>query len=138
MLCWKANVREVVTAGKDPLEWESELRGECGSLSLGCFHIWNKSRLSKAQGEKHSQPPGSPEPVQTPWAPPGWRASRGSTQPPVTGAGLCPSSPVYREMVAGHPVCSWKGGGISWAARRWEELWSPWWGLESLEEAGPS
>lgn len=30
--------REVVTDWKEPLEWESELRGECVSLSLGCFH----------------------------------------------------------------------------------------------------
>ena len=45
MLCWKASAGEMKTAGKEPLEQESELRDECGSLSLAYFHIWNKSRL---------------------------------------------------------------------------------------------
>lgn len=57
MLCWKTNAREVITAGKEPLEWEAELSGECGSLSLGCFHIWNKSKLSQKLGERSTPGP---------------------------------------------------------------------------------
>lgn len=49
-------------------------------------------------------------------------AWRGSSWPPVTGAGLCPSAPV---LVAGCPVCNWEGGGISWASHRPGELLAP-------------
>lgn len=55
--------------------------------------------------------------------------------PPVTEAGLHPSPPVHWEMVAGLPVCSWEGGGISWAAQQCGELLAAWQGSVNPKEA---
>lgn len=56
--------QEVVTDWKEPLEWESELRGECGSLSLRCFHFCFTSGLKadvfKSWGRGALPAPGLP------------------------------------------------------------------------------
>lgn len=48
---------KVITAGKKPLEWESELLRKCGSLSQGCFHIWNKTRSFQKLKERSTPNP---------------------------------------------------------------------------------
>lgn len=84
--------------------------GRVGPCLWGVPTSGTKADFSKSSGREAPPAPGQPRASSDTPGTLGQGPRRGSAQPAGTGAGLCPSSPVWQEMVAGSPFWGWEGG----------------------------